>query len=490
MSPRYTLGLDVGTTNSKIVLYNERLEVIDSAYTENNTYRDHLGMAEQQADEIYLGVKKIIKDITGRHVEIKGQIQSLSLSSAMHSVLLISDDDTPLSPLYTWADNRANDTLKEVRDEGDLDWIYRRTGTPIHSMSPFSKLIWLKKTQFGILEEAKKIVGIKEYITYKLTGEWKVDYSIASATGLFNLEQLDWDDDILEMVGINYESLSEPVDTDYLFCEKNLKELEELGFNHPLAIHIGASDGVLSNVGLGAINQGEAALTIGTSGAIRVISDEIKLDDQGRTFCYYLKKDTWVIGGAVNNGGNTLAWLSTLFETTDLVELNARAEEVPAGSDGVLFYPYLNGERAPLWDASATGHFIGIKPIHTKGHFVRAVMEGVMYNLYDVYQVLTNLVGDISIIKVTGGFLKSDLWKRIAANVFNHELIESDRIESSCLGAVILNMKDNQSNITSKEQSIKPDQKEVESYSQSLAVYQELFQPILAIHALKSKRVE
>lgn len=471
------------------MLYNERLEVIDSAYTVNRTYRDYLGMAEQQADEIYLGVKKIIKEIIHRHVEIKDWIQSLSLSSAMHSVLLISDNYTPLSPVYTWADNRANDTLKEVRSQGDLDWIYRRTGTPIHSMSPFSKLVWLKSTQSNILGEAKKIVGIKEYITYKLTGEWKVDYSIASATGLLNLEQLDWDDDVLEIIGINRESLSELVDTDYLFHQKNLKELEELGLNHQLDIHIGASDGVLSNVGLGAINKGEAALTIGTSGAIRVISDEIKLDYQGRTFCYYLKKDTWVIGGAVNNGGNTLAWLSTLLEETSLDEINARAEEISAGAEGLLFYPYINGERAPLWDATATGHFIGIKPIHNKGHFARAVMEGVMYNIYDVYQILTNLVGDISTIKVTGGFLKSNLWKRIAANIFNHELIESNRIESSCLGAVILSMKDNQSDITSMEQSIKLDQKEVEIYRRTLSVYQLLSKPVLELHAIKSELV-
>lgn len=217
MQMSFRIGIDIGTTSTKAVLYDGFLGVRDTEARTYPTIRTEEGMAEQDPESIFSAVVEVLHSMLDRNDVIRDQISSVSFSSAMHSLLLISAEGIPLSSVYTWADNRSNTTLERISNEKDLHWIYERTGTPVHSMSPLSKLMWLKEERSGLLAEAERIVGIKEFITYRLTGEWKIDYSLASATGLFNLESLNWDQDILQFVGVPRDAFSEPVDTDYVF---------------------------------------------------------------------------------------------------------------------------------------------------------------------------------------------------------------------------------------------------------------------------------
>ena len=214
---------------------------------------------------------------------------------------------------------------------------------------------------------------------------------------------------------------------------------------------IGASDGVLSNLGVNAIDPGVVAITIGTSGAIRAVTDQPVTDPKGRTFCYALTENHWVVGGPVNNGGMTLRWVrdelaSAEVETAkrlgiDPYEVLTRiANRVSPGSDGLIFHPYLAGERAPLWNANARGSFFGLGLHHKKEHMVRAVLEGVILNLYSVMLALQELIGIPTKIQATGGFARSELWRQMMADIFNQEVIVPESFESSCLGAVILGM--------------------------------------------------
>lgn len=490
MTQKFKIGIDIGTTSTKAILYDEHFEVVDAASKEYLTIREKMGMAEQNPDLILAAVQSVIKRLIEQTYPQSKKITTLSFSSAMHSLMIVSTEGEPLTPLYTWADNQSSFQLEKAKAVQDLDWVYKKTGTPIHPMSPFSKLLWLQADSPELLVGGNRIIGIKEYITYFLTGELKVDYSIASATGLFNLQSLDWDPDIISFLGIEQEVLSDPVDTNYVFKRINPVAYKEIGLSLETQIIIGASDGCLANLGLNAIANNEVAMTIGTSGAVRMVSDHIVLDPEGRTFCYYLAKDKWVIGGAVNNGGNAFEWFASILSKTEVMnydEINNLMETIQPGADGLLFFPYLNGERSPLWDASVQAHFIGLSANHTTGHLIRAVMEGVLYNLVEVLNILETNAGPAKKLKVNGGFLRSAFWKQMAADIFNKTLTITPQFESSCLGAVLIDQMDYLEELKKMRViEVIPIEENVKAYQKSYELYQKLSIPIQQIHEIKA----
>lgn len=228
---------------------------------------------------------------------------------------------------------------------------------------------------------------------------------------------------------------------------------EKLGLRRDLPIIAGASDGVLSNLGVNSFEPGDVAITIGTSGAIRTVVDHPVIDEKGRIFCYVLDDEHYVIGGPVNNGGVVLRWLrdellASEIETAkrlgiETYDVMSRiAQNVQPGAQGLLFHPYLTGERAPLWTSDARGSFIGLTLSHQKEHMIRAVMEGVLFNLYTVFLALIEVIGTSpQSIKATGGFSKSHLWRQMMADIFNTNVEIPKSYESSCLGACVLGLK-------------------------------------------------
>jgi len=276
-----------------------------------------------------------------------------------------------------------------------------------------------------------------------------IDYSVASATGMFHLKNLEWDSEALAIAGITEAHLSKPVPTTYYLSGMDSAYAADMGLLPDTPFVIGASDGVLSNLGVNAIDPGIVAVTIGTSGAIRTVTDRPITDEKGRIFCYALTDKHWVIGGPVNNGGMTFRWLrdelaSAEVETAKRLGIDSYevltkiASKVAPGADGLLFHPYLAGERAPIWNPDARGSFFGLGLHHKKEHMVRAVLEGVIFNLYTVLLALQELIGVPSKIRATGGFARSELWRQMLADIFNQEVDVPESFESSCLGAVVL----------------------------------------------------
>lgn len=450
-NPSYFLGVDIGTTSTKAVLFGDKGSVISMHHVEYPLYSPAPSIAEQDPEEIFRSVKKAIKGSLQKGEVNPAYVELVSFSSAMHSVIAVDDKGIPLTRCITWADSRASQWAKKIKNELNGIEIYRRTGTPIHPMAPLAKIAWLRTDHPEIFNKTSKFIGIKEYIFYKLFDRFIIDYSLASATGMFNLEQLAWDQEALKIAGINKNQLSEPVSTTYFV--KGLKEeyIEELGLSAETPFVIGASDGVLSNLGVNAIDPGVVAVTIGTSGAIRAVTDKPVTDPKGRIFCYALTEKHWVVGGPVNNGGMTFRWVrdelaSSEVETAkrlgiDPYEVLTKiASRVSPGSDGLLFHPYLAGERAPLWNSNARGSFFGLGLHHKKEHMVRAVLEGVILNLYTVMLALQEVIGVPTKIQATGGFARSELWRQMMADIFNQEVIVPESFESSCLGAIVLGM--------------------------------------------------
>jgi gluconokinase len=268
---------------------------------------------------------------------------------------------------------------------------------------------------------------------------------------MLNLQQLDWDAEALQVAGITREHLSEPVPTTYYLQGLEDSIAEELGILSSTPIVIGANDGVLSNLGVNAIEPGVVAVTIGTSGAIRTVTDRPVTDPKGRIFCYALTENHWVIGGPVNNGGMTFRWVRDVMASAEVETakslgidsyevLTKIAARVSPGADGLLFHPYLAGERAPLWNANARGSFFGLTLHHKKEHMIRAVLEGVIFNLYNVLLALEEQIGVPKKVQATGGFARSELWRQMMADIFDQEVTVPESFESSCLGAAILGL--------------------------------------------------
>ena len=445
------VGVDIGTTSTKAVVFDTDGRVVAHHAVEYPLLTPTPAAAEQDPEEIYRAVLTAIREAVRKAHAAPGDVVCVAFSAAMHSLIAVDADHRPLTRSITWADSRATEWAERIKNDWDGLAIYQRTGTPIHPMSPFAKLVWLRREQPDAFARAARFIGIKEYVFFRLFKRYVVDYSIASATGLFNLSQLDWDAGALEVAGVTPERLAEPVPTTFHLAGLEPELARELGLLPTTPFVVGANDGVLSNLGVNAIGPGEVAVTIGTSGAMRAVVDRPLTDPSGRTFCYALTDRHWVIGGPVNNGGIVFRWVrdeltASAVETArrlgiDPYEVLTRiAERVKPGAEGLLFHPYLAGERAPLWNANLRGSFFGLAMHHHKEHLIRAVLEGVIFNLYSILPAVEALIGPTQTMKATGGFARSGLWRQMMADIFNREVVVPESFESSCLGAAVLGL--------------------------------------------------
>ena len=445
------LGVDIGTTSTKTVVFSLNGQVVAQHAVEYPLICDVPGMAEQDPLQIYQAVLDSVANAIKAANAKASDIALVSFSAAMHSVIALDQNNALLTNSITWADNRASVWAQRIRHEFDGQAIYQRTGTPIHPMSPLCKLMWLRHDHADVFARATRFVGVKEYVFFRLFGRWLVDYSIASATGLFNLQELNWDSGALDLLGINPSQLSQPVPTTYHLRGLDNAIAEQLGLNPDTPFVVGANDGVLSNLGVNAIHPGQVAVTIGTSGAMRTVIDKPVTDPSGRTFCYALTQDHWVVGGPVNNGGNIFQWVRDELATAETAAareagidpyaaLTKIAESVTPGAAGLLFHPYLAGERAPLWNADLRGSFFGLALHHGKEHMIRAALEGVIFNLYSILPAIEDMIGPTKRMMATGGFARSPLWRQMMADIFDREVVVPQSVESSCLGAAVLGL--------------------------------------------------
>ncbi|GKU80470.1 gluconokinase [Paenibacillus sp. L3-i20] len=445
------IGVDIGTTSTKAVLFNRDGKALSRHGVEYPLLTPTPATAEQDPELIFQSVLTAIKHCLVEGNATGEDVSFVSFSAAMHSVIVVDGKGNPLTRSITWADNRSAAYAKKIKDEHDGHNIYLRTGTPIHPMSPLVKLVWLKNERPELFKPEHKFISIKEYVFHRLFGEYVVDYSIASATGLFNIFQLDWDEEALQLAGVSPEQLSKPVSTTHGIKGLRSQYAEATGLKEDTLFIVGANDGVLSNLGVNAIEPGVVAVTIGTSGAIRTVTDRPVTDPKGRIFCYALTDKHWVIGGPVNNGGMIFRWVRDELASAE-VEAAKRlgidpyelltdiAATISPGSEGLIFHPFLAGERAPLWNANARGSFFGLGMHHKKEHMIRAVLEGIVMNLYTVLLALEELIGKPTSVQATGGFARSELWRQMLADVFDQEVTVPESFESSCLGAVVLGM--------------------------------------------------
>lgn len=431
------IGLDIGTTSAKAIAFNKSGIVLGEHEVEYPLNTPQLGWAEQDPLEIENATISAIRCLITNNAINPATILAIGLSSAMHSLICLNNEGEPLSPSITWADGRAADQANRLKERGL--GLYNSTGTPIHPMSPLVKLMWMKETNFQPYKMASKFVSIKEFLLHRWFGSQLVDYSIASATGLFDSQTLTWNEEALSLAGITEDMLFTPVPPTTTLTALNKDIAHNMGLPINIPFVIGASDGPLANLGIGAIKPGEVAITIGTSGAIRQLVTEPKTDHLQETFCYTFTDSLSLIGGPTNNGGIVLKWLKdTLGEDLSYDSMNSLASSIPVGSEGLLFLPYLNGERAPMWNSKMRGNLFGLSLRHKREHIIRAGMEGVIFSIYHVGLALERLAGKPEKILASGGFARSPLWIQMLSDVFNQEVYVPLSHQSSAWGAAWL----------------------------------------------------
>lgn len=486
----YRMGVDIGTTSTKAVLFDLQGKALSRHGEEYPLLTPVPEAAEQDPDLIFQSVIASIRGCLAETGVSGEELGFISFSAAMHSLIIVDGEGKPLTRSITWADNRSAPYAADIKNNHNGHEIYMRTGTPIHPMSPLVKLVWLKSERPELFKPEHKFISIKEYVFYRLFGHYVVDYSIASATGLFNLHSLDWDEEAIKLAGVKRGQLSAPVSTTHSIQGLKPEIAAAAGLPEDALFIVGANDGVLSNLGVGAIDPGVVAVTIGTSGAIRTVTDKPVTDPKGRIFCYALTENRFVIGGPVNNGGIIFRWIRDEIANAEVETAKRLGKDpyeiltdiaalVPPGSNGLIFHPYLAGERAPLWNANARGSFFGLGIHHKKEHMIRAALEGVIMNLYTVLLALQELIGKPARVQATGGFARSELWRQMLADVFNQEVTVPESFESSCLGAVVLGMY-GQGEISSLSEVKKmvggihthqPNQEATEAYSKLLRIF-------------------
>jgi len=482
----YIIGVDTGTSNTKAIAFSFDGKILAASNQSYPSIELQEGWHEQDPavllNSFITCIRKVVDQLPGH------ELLGVSCSCAMHSIMAVDEHNGPLCNFITWADNRSASYAKELLVAGVSERLTIETGTPVHPMSPLCKLMWMQQHETGVFGKAYKFISIKEYFFFYLFGVYVIDHSTASATGLFNIKRKTWHAEALQLAGITALRLSDPVPTNTVFRKLYKHASEALSILDTVPFVVGATDGCLATLGSNAIKQGDCSLTIGTSGAVRMMNSSPQLGTDA-LFNYILDESIYISGGPINNGGIVLKWYAENFlnrkmeSESDLTWFAETANTATPGSEGLIFLPYLFGERAPVWDASARAVFFGIHARHLPVHFMRSIIEGISFALYQVMLVLEKNVSPVTNIYCSGGFTTSSMWMQTVADMFNKPVILSTVRDASATGAAILGMKalhyENRFPITEANQKIfQPERKHHQVYQELFPVYVSLYKSL------------
>lgn len=440
------ISIELGTNAVRVFAFDIKGNVIDSAKGSYPTFHSDPDYSEQDPEQIFITMLYVLKNFLSEKIHpSKYHVICICFSASMHSVLAIDKNGVPLGNAITWADNRGKKEAIELKNSPLGNSIYEATGTPIHPMSPLIKVTWLKNHDAERFKQTYKFLSIKSYIIQQLTGEYVIDYSLASATGLLNIHTIRWETDALLHAGITADKLPELVPVFHSPGKLRKEYQTSLGLSNETKILIGSSDGCLAMLGAGVWSEGKATITIEDSGAMRVVGKKVLQDEKQRLFNYILAEGYYVSGGPTNNGGVIFEWYArqfgdfkNAFDIENCMEdLINDATKVPAGSEGLLFLPYLLGERAPIWNANARGVYFGMNINHAQKHFTRATIEGILYEIFSIGKTLEEH-RSINKISVNGSFASIPFCTQMIADLFNKPVGVSKNINSVGLGAYLL----------------------------------------------------
>ena len=448
------LGLDCGTTATKAVAAAPDGRVTAVASVGYRLVVPAPGRAELDPGRLRGAAVTALGEVASRVRQAGDRVLGVSVGAAMHGLVPLDARGVPLRPLLTWADSRGAAEAESLRRDGSAAGLHRRTGTPVHPMSPLVKLAWWSASEPDLVRSAPRWGGVKELVLGALCDAGHVvDLSCASGTGLLDAHERRWDPEALHLAGVRPGQLAEVVPTTAVVGTLTSDVARATGLPPGTPVVAGAADGVLANLGAGAVPAGVAAVSLGTSGALRAVRHGPGVDDAGALFCYALTDELWVSGGATNNAGSVVRWAATAFggvpagqvldgEAADRADalLLAEAAAVAAGSEGLLCLPYLLGERAPWWRSGLRGAYVGLRRDHTRGHLVRAAVEGACQQLALVRESLDAAGVPVTEVRATGGAVAAPLWTQVLADALDLPVRVAESRGGAGLGAALLGL--------------------------------------------------
>jgi xylulokinase len=447
---RYLLGIDVGTSSTKTVLFDENCKSIASASEEYPLYQPQNGWAEQNPEDWYTAavhtIQRVLKSSGISGAEVKG----LGLSGQMHGLVMLDSKDEVIRPAIIWCDQRTAKECEEITQKVGASRLMEITANPALTGFTASKILWVRNHEPENYKKCSHILLPKDYVRFRLTGQYATEVSDASGMQLLDIPNRCWSEELLAKLEIDpallpkvYES---PEITGYLSSEA----ASLLGLTTNVVVAGGAGDNAAAAVGTGTVRDGRAFTTIGTSGVVFAHSSKITIDPKGRvhTFCCAVP-GCWHVMGVTQAAGLSLSWYLDTFCADykekakslgmDFFEfVNREAASAPIGSNKLLYLPYLMGERTPHLDPDCRGVFFGLSAIHKQADLLRAVMEGVSYSLKDCQSILDEMGIKVDQMMACGGGSKSAFWQQILADMFNCPVQTAALQEGAVLGVAIL----------------------------------------------------
>ncbi|MCR4427076.1 MAG: gluconokinase [Firmicutes bacterium] len=479
------MSLDIGTTSTRAMVFDQEFNLFGSASEKYPVHSPQPGWAEQDPDEIYEACIRSIAGAVLHSGSTPNEIRGIAISSVLHSLFAVDQLGRPLSSMLIWADTRSTACVRIAEEEFGAHEIYRRTGCRVHPMYPLAKVMWFRREAPELFARTSRFFSIKDYVLFRMTGQVLADVSVASGTCLFNIYTMDWDDDLLGYAGIDRDMLPQVTDVFEQVSPLLPEAASATGLFSDTPVIIGAADGMLSNIGAGAVEPGQMSFMIGTSGALRVFSQAPVLDlPSMRTWCYVFRKGAYVPGGSINNGGIALDWVQRVIGESP--DPGREAASVPPGSEGLIFLPLITGERCPHWRGDARGVMFGLELAHTRAHFIRAAMEGVIYRMYSVYRALSEVVGEPEEVRATGGFVNSPEWVQMAADTLGRPVSVPAEREGSALGAAVVGMAalgaitgvEEVRNAVTITRSVEPDMTRHRIYSEGFSKFEKVYERV------------
>jgi gluconokinase len=433
------LALDVGTSSTRAMLFDARGVAVPDVAAQT-PYKMRLtpdGGVEADADDLVEVAAGVIDEALAEAGPLAGRIAGVGTSCFWHSLLAVAEDGRARTPVYTWADDRSAAAVDALRGVLDETVLHDRTGCVIHTSYWPAKLRWLAETQPELPGAGGRWVGFGDYLLARFTGRLACSVAMASGSGLLNQHTADWDHTLLGQLGVDPARLPELIDRD-----ESLPSLrDEWAARWPALARVpwfpAIGDGACNNIGSGCVVPGRLALSIGTSGVMRVTVEADDVAIPPKLWCYRIDRRRFLLGGALSNGGVVVDWLrSTMHMPDDAAE---QAAALPPDAHGLTILPFLAGQRTPDWNPRATATLLGLTLETTPVAIVRAGMEAVAYRFALVHELLRSLVPDHYEIIVSGGAIAHwPVWPQIIADALGHPLVASLEPEASARGAALV----------------------------------------------------
>ncbi|MBE3066456.1 MAG: xylulokinase [Chloroflexi bacterium] len=435
------LGLDVSTTGAKALLINERGGVVSSATAPLALSAPHPLWSEQDPRDWWIGIVKSIRQALEQAGVSGSEVTSIGLTGQMHGLVLLDEQGEVLRPAILWNDQRTGAQCDDMRARLGKEHLIQITGNDALTGFTAPKILWVQQNEAEIYARARHILLPKDYIRYRLTGDYAMDKADGSGTILFDLKNRDWSPEVLAALDIPANWLPPTFEGPAVTGYVSMLAAAETGLVQGIPVVGGGGDQAAQAVGVGAVQPGIIALTLGTSGVVFATTESPLIEPEGRlhAFCHAVP-DRWHFMGVMLSAAGSLQWYrDTLAPGVSFDTLVNEAGDIKAGSEGLLFLPYLTGERTPYPDPLVRAAWIGLTVRHTRAHMTRAVLEGVAFGIKDSFRLILQAgLGHIEQVRISGGGAKSELWRQIMADVLGVELVTVNTTEGAAYGAALL----------------------------------------------------